>query len=162
MRFPWSRSTLAETTVPSNWAEQQLWAEWEAPRNYIAGEQSYAAALASLAGPTCDGGYCFPAAVELIREPANPYDPNAIRAEVRGLRIGYLRRHLAEQIAPPLDRARVPSFAVCGLIRGGSTTAPNLGCHVWLDRRVSPGPAIELPASDPEWEVPWPPREVRS
>jgi hypothetical protein len=56
----------------------------------------------------------------------------------------------------------VATFVVCGLIRGGSTTAPNLGVHIWLNRVVSPALNLAVPPEqedDPQWLVPWPPRE---
>jgi hypothetical protein len=95
--------------------------------------------------------------VRFVREPDNAYDRNAIRAEVMGHRVGYLRRHLAEQLAPALDRGRCTDFEVPGLLRGGSTRARNVGCHVWLNRCLRPrGLNIELPPEEPEWRVSWP------
>jgi hypothetical protein len=153
----------AETpTVPVDWMERHLWGEWEAPRNYIAGEQSYLAALTSIAGPSCRDGYCLPTPVTFVREPDNGYDSNAFRADVNGRHVGYLRRHVAEQLARPLDANGVRTFTVCGFIRGGSTQAPNLGVHIWLDRSLTPGLNLMVPPEQeeaPEWLVPWPPRE---
>jgi hypothetical protein len=159
MPWPWSpKPALASPNVPNDWIGSRTWIEWEAPRNVIAGEASYTDALRALAGPVCDEGYCFGAAVMLVREPRNPYDANAIRAEVEGQLVGYLRRQLAAEFATPLDNASCRSFGVAGVIRGGSSSARNLGCHVWLDRRVTPGPAIDLSNVD-EWRVSWPPAE---
>jgi hypothetical protein len=94
--------------------------------------------------------------VRLVRDPENHVDPNAIRAEVQGVLVGHLRRHLAAQIDPALDAARIREFHVPGLLRGGSTSAPHVGCHVWLDRCLTDdGPVIELPRED-EWQAPWP------
>jgi hypothetical protein len=157
VRFPWSRNKSANASTPPDWIERHLWVTWEAPRNYVAGEASYLPALTSLAGSPCEDGYCIPTPVDLAREPTNPYDPNAIRAEVRHTHVGYLRRHLAAQLAPVLDDADAARITVCGLIRGGSMTAPNLGCHIWLNRSLTPGVVVEL--TDEEYAVPWPPRE---
>lgn len=98
----------------------------------------------------------MPADVKLVREPSNPYDANAIRAEVDRQLIGYLARHVAAQLAPALDGARCRSFGVCGVIRGGSYAAPNLGVHIWLEMLTTPGPEIRL--TDDFGEVSWPPR----
>lgn len=156
MRLPWKRTTQpVAAAVRSDWIEARAWLNWEAPRNYVAGEASYLTALRALTGPPCESGYCIPVVVRLVREPRNPYDSNAIRAEVGGTCIGYLRRHLAGQIAPALDRSRVREFEVAGLLRGGSTSAPNVGCHIWLDRAMCSRVAITLPPDD-EWTVPWP------
>jgi hypothetical protein len=142
--------------VPSDWIERELWIGWDAPRNYVAGEASYKKVLTKIAGPVCEDGYLIPTAVRFVREPGNRYDVNAFRAEVDGQLIGYLRRHLAAKLAPSLDRARCSTFTVPGIIRGGSTGAPNLGCHIWLERRLGPGPEIAL-GDDPEFDVVWPP-----
>ena len=157
--MPWPfrpKTLLSEGNVPSDWIQTALWMEWEPPRNYVAGEASYEAALAAIAGPTCDEGYLIPSVVQLVREPRNPYDGNAFRAEVDGKLIGYLRRHLAAQLARSCDGARCVSFTIPGIIRGGSRGAPNIGCHIWLDRRLGPGPEITLGA-DPDFDVAWPP-----
>lgn len=161
MRFPWSRpkSQLSDADVPADWASSGVWRGWESPRNYVAGEDSYQPALRALATTRTPDGCCQPVTVTLIRERTNRYDANAWRAEVDGRCVGYLRRHLAEQIAGPLDRAGCTSFVVPGVLRGGSKRARSIGCHIWLDRRLAPGPSISLP-SDDEYVVAWPPREA--
>ncbi len=97
----------------------------------------------------------MPIEVDLIREPRNPYDGNAIRAEVRGWHVGHIAKEIAFQIAPVFDRGRLSRIRVCGVLRGGSKSAPNLGVHIWLDRRLSPG--IEAQFADRAGEVEWPP-----
>jgi hypothetical protein len=42
--------------------------------------------------------------VELVREPDNPHDPNAIRVEWRGRKLGYLPRRDNPAVARQLDR----------------------------------------------------------
>jgi hypothetical protein len=165
MRVPWRRKARPEpppSAVPAGWIEQRLWTDWEAPRNYVAGEQSYLTALSKVAGPPCEDGYCALTTVTFVREPQNRYDTSAFRAEVDGHHVGYLRAHIAEQLAPAFDGASMRTFEVCALIRGGSNTAPNLGVHVWLNRTLTPGLALSVPpeAEDTEWMVPWPPRDV--
>ena len=159
MRWPWQKDefVLPDANVPPDWIERRLWFDWEPPRNLVAGEASYAKALAKLAGKPCEGGYCLPKPVVVIREPRNRYDPNAFRAEVDGRCVGYLRRHLAAQLAPLLDEAGCSTVTVAGLLRGGSTHAPHLGCHVWLARRLTPGPEVSF--ADDDHVVAWPPRE---
>ena len=45
MRIPWTkRRDAAAETLASDWTRSLAWTSWEAPRNYIAGEASYAAA----------------------------------------------------------------------------------------------------------------------
>lgn len=153
----WRRAQLTPPNVPPDWTRADTWLRWPSPRNVVVGESNYLPALRELAGPPCEEGYCLPAEVKLVREPSNPYDANAIRAEVGGQVIGYLTRHIAAQLTPELDRARCRSFGVCGVIRGGSYEAPNLGVHVWLDMLTTPGPEITL--TDDFAEVSWPPRD---
>ena len=158
MRLPWKRPkpSASAVLVPTDWIASHAWLSWDAPRNYIAGEASYGKTLRKLTGPARSDGYCIPVVVQLVREPQNPYDANAIRADVSGSCVGYLRRHLAAQIAPALDQAGCSEFPVPGLLRGGSTGARNVGCHVWLNRSTAAnGPVIELPRKD-EWLAPWP------
>jgi hypothetical protein len=42
----------------------------------------------------------------LVREPGNPYDPNAIRVELARLYLGYVPRHIAEDLAPVMDEGK--------------------------------------------------------
>jgi len=42
----------------------------------------------------------------LVREPENPYDPNAIRVEVAGFFLGYIRKEIAKTLAPLKDAGR--------------------------------------------------------
>lgn len=110
--------------------------------------------LTALVGRTCDQGYCIPTPILFVRERENRYDSNAFRAEIQGRRIGYLRREIAAELTPALDRA----VRVLRRMRhrpGGSTGAPNLGFHVWLGKRVTLGPIIEM--DDVPWQMPWPP-----
>jgi hypothetical protein len=155
----WRRKTrvsLSPTNVAADW-QGGAWRHWPPPRNFVVGESHYGDALTDLSGPICEGGYCLPVEVIFVREPANPYDANALRADVQGRIVGHLAREMAAQLSPVLDRARVVSFGVCGVIRGGSHGAPNVGVHVWLDRRTGPGPEISV--EDDAGEVAWPPHE---
>lgn len=147
---------LAAINVTVGW-KQGSWIDWPAPRNVVAGESHYQEALVAIAGPICERGYCLPVEALLIREPSNPYDPNAIRVEVAHRKIGYVARAIAAQLADGLDEAGCSAFSVCGVVRGGSETARTLGVHLWLDRRVSLGPQIAF--HDDEGVVAWPPNE---
>lgn len=106
-------------------------------------------------GKPRENGYLRAVCVDLIREPANEYDRNAIAANIDTLHVGYLRREIAAQLAPVLDKHKIPSVRICGVIRGGSIDAPSLGVHVWLDQRPMPGPSILN--ADGAHVVTWPP-----
>lgn len=154
-RFRKAPIELAPANVDTGWTETEEWREWDAPGNFISGESHYKAALTALAGPPRREGYLTPVKVAIVREPTNAYDSNAFRAEVDGHHIGYLARHIAAQLADPLDAASCGRFEVCGILRGGSADAPNIGIHVWLSRRLSRGP--EIMQRDEGGLVSWPP-----
>jgi hypothetical protein len=42
-------------------------------------------------------------ALALVREPANPHDPNAVRVEWRGIKLGYVPRRENAQLARQMD-----------------------------------------------------------
>ena len=151
----WRRNQLAERNVPDDWMRQS-WCSWPAPRNVVSGESHYQDALALLAGARRPDGCCMPVEATLVREPGNEYDANAIRVEVGGRKVGYIARGLAAQLAPPLDEARCQRFSVCAVLRGGYSTAPSYGVHLWLDRRRSRGP--EISHADDAATIAWPPR----
>lgn len=155
-RFRKDKWELAPANIPAGWDRDASWRGWESPGNFVVGESHYMEALTALTGPPCENGYLRPVTVTLIRDPANPYDGNAFRAEVEGRHVGHLARHLAAQLAPPLDACGCARFEVCGLLRGGSHRAPNVGVHVWLDRRLCPGPEI-IQRDTAGRGVAWPP-----
>lgn len=77
----------------------------------------------------------------LVREPENPQDPNAIRVEVGGYFMGYIRKQIAQTLAPMMDEGRTfiaelvrrnesPRFERVGLtVRIVETTRPDRGAH---------------------------------
>jgi len=149
---------LSEPNVSEEWITGGHWLEWETPLNLVRGESYRPKTLLSLAGPPCEKGYLVPVKVVIRRDPNNKYDSNALRAEVKGNLVGYIAKEVAAQLSPALDRVRCEKFSVAGVIRGGSLKAPNLGCHVWMKRRLSLGPVITLmPEIEEQFEVSWPP-----
>jgi hypothetical protein len=151
-------TALAPGTVAAGWDTGNTWRAWDPPSAFIVGESHYMEALLAIAGPPRKEGYLMPVAVSVVRERQNPHDPNAFRIEVWGRKVGHLARHIAAQLAPPLDQAGCSEFTVCGVIRGGSLRAPNLGVHAWFDRRLTPGPDI-IQRDDTGLVSAWPPRE---
>lgn len=158
--MPWWRRrwALAQPNVEADWLSSGAWRSWEPPLNIVRGESHRQQALLEVAGPPRVSGYLLPVEVTFCREPHNPHDRNAFRAEVAGQHIGYLARELAAMAAKPLDRARCERFSVAGVVRGGSTSAPALGVHVWERRRLSQGPEIQIVGRQ-LFEVQWPPSE---
>ena len=82
----------------------------------VAGESHYQDALRELTkGETRVG-----ATAALIPEPDNPHDPDAVRVEIEGQKVGYLPRDLAPGYGPlvrePAERDRT---AVCEAMISG-------------------------------------------
>ena len=53
--------------------------------------------------------------LEMVREPGNPHDPNAVRVEWRGRMLGYLPRTDNAAVARQLDRGAVLEARVARL-----------------------------------------------
>jgi hypothetical protein len=143
--------------VPADWTHGTAWQNWEPPRDLIAGESHNFTALQAMTGPATSAGHLIPVDVRFRRKPSRRW-PHAIGAEVADVHIGYLRDQYARALAPLLDEAEIGSFAVPGILRGGSYSAPYVGCHVWLDRRL-PGNrlAVKLDMGD-VYVVSWAPQ----
>src|SRR5206468_7735447 len=132
-------SGMLSPNLSDGW-ERDEWRSWEAPVNLIVGESHYEATFHDLAGSPRREGYLKPVLVILMRDPGNPYDSNAVRAEVGGHPVGYVGRATAAILAPRLDRLGITSLTLAGVIRGGSTSAPNFGVHIWTERRATSCP----------------------
>lgn len=152
------RVNLADPDVPHDWIGSEQWRSWEAPLNVVRGESYRQESLMALCGPARPQGYLVPVESKVAREPDNPVDGNALRVEIRGEHVGYLAEELAEQLSPPLDKARCDGFEVAGIIRGGYSDSPSFGLHLWLNRLVTPGPRIKLhPSVIEQFAISWPP-----
>ncbi len=88
----------------------------------VAGESHYQEALRAIAGP---GDVRFDTEAHLIAEPENEHDPNAVRVEIDGAKIGYLPRELAPAWSPRLAElaARRRVGGCEATIVGGAETA---------------------------------------
>ncbi len=88
----------------------------------VAGESHYQDALRSIAGP---GEVRHDTEAHLIPEPENDYDPNAVRVEIDGHKVGYLPRDLAPAWGPRLaELATRKRVGACeATIVGGADTA---------------------------------------
>lgn len=133
-------SQLQAANVPPDWLQSTLWRNWDSPLNLIRGESRHQEVFLRRWSIDSATQHWVPVAVALIREPKNPVDTNAIRAELDGEQVGYLAREVAAEFSPQLDRAGRERFVVAGVVCGGSADAPNFGLHVWLDKRLSEGP----------------------
>ena len=126
------------------------------PLNIVAGEGHYAVALKKFTGPPRPGGYLIPKQVRLVREPENPFDPNAIKVTIAGQTVGHIRREVAEILSPQMDAQSLREFSTTGVIRGGYEDAPNIGVHLWFDRRAAAEAGLDANFLS-HYEVSWPP-----
>lgn len=146
--------------VEAGWEVGNEWrTDWEPPLNLVR-EGHHQAAYRTICGPLRPQGYLMPVRAVLTPEPTNQYDDNALQVVVNGHMAGYIRADAARYLAPALRKMRLAEFAVCGVIRGGNLdVATSFGIHLWLDRRLSPGPGITINGDLDEVGIPWPPRE---
>jgi hypothetical protein len=56
------------------------------------------------------------ARLELVREPENPYDANAVRVEWRGVMLGYVPRRDNAAVARQMDRGAALEARLAGLL----------------------------------------------
>lgn len=73
-------------------------------------------------------------ALTLVREPANPYDPQAVRIEWQGHKLGYLPRRENTAVSQILDRGERLSAAIDRLSQGPSPWT-RVRFSVWLEGR---------------------------
>jgi hypothetical protein len=154
------RQQLADvnTSLPDIIASQ-AWRGWPAPLNAVAGEQHYQEQIYAAAGARLlPHGHLTPVAVTLERDGGNEYDSNAVRALVNGQHVGHLRRPVAAQLGPAMDKAKIATGQVVGLLRGGASkgNVNLIGVHLWLNRILAPLPAITMQVHE-ELLVSWPP-----
>lgn len=76
------------------------------------------------------------AALELLRQPDNPHDRNAIAVHYGALQLGFFNKRLAAHIAPLIDggaryRARVASLT------GGSAQGKHRGVNIFVEREAT-------------------------
>ena len=83
-------------------------------------------------------------ALDLIRDPANEFDPNAIEIRFGNLQVGFIRREIAKYVAPNIDAGDRYS-AVVGDVTGGGPER-NVGVNIRV-RRHRRSPRAGAPAN---------------
>lgn len=151
----------ARVETPDDWISSEDWlGSWPPPFDVVRGEFYRADALLELVGSNSGDWSAMPVELQLIREPDNSYDANALRVEVGGAHIGYVAKELAAVVSPTFDAAGVVSSRYAGVIVGGFEWQASYQAYIWLDRRLGQGPDLEIPA-DLVFAIPvWPPVEV--
>lgn len=87
----------------------------------VAGESKYQRTLERLAGGRDDESAWVTCTANLVLEPTNPYDGNAVRVDVDGRTVGYLPRGTAVRYHEYLAAAGLgkPTLSVAAVIVGG-------------------------------------------
>jgi hypothetical protein len=92
-------------TAPTAVSWMQLPALNPGPVVDAAGESHYQDALEHIAGGrTCFGVQTPLITAELVREPTNPYDPNAVRIEADGRQLAYVPKEDAPRFHTVIDK----------------------------------------------------------
>ncbi|GAC1403466.1 MAG: hypothetical protein NVSMB64_05270 [Candidatus Velthaea sp.] len=90
-------------------------------------------------------------ALELRRQPENPFDPNAIAVHFGSLQIGFLKKEIARRIAAKVD-AGERYRAEVGTVTGGGERSTGINIHVRRERpareRVLPAGVSAVPRED--------------
>jgi single-stranded-DNA-specific exonuclease len=74
--------------------------------------------------------------LELVRDPENPHDANAIAVRYGKLQLGYLRREIARRLAPNIDAGDRYTASV-GSVTGGGERNVGVNLHVRRHRALS-------------------------
>jgi hypothetical protein len=98
----------------------------------VVGESYYQPALWEAAGVANTGSQVAVECIaELVPEPENPHDPNAIKVEVKGQCVGYLSRGVARRYGKRVREMRTAGQpTICDAFIGGlveGSENPNLG-----------------------------------
>ena len=110
----------------------------------IVGEASYQRELGILAGPKTEDGVSVWKPAELVPEPNNPYDPQAVVARIEGYTVGYLSRAKARafhRMMAEFYPAGEPLTEVKAEIRGGWLRAGGdegyFGVALYVQERIA-------------------------
>lgn len=85
----------------------------------IVGESHYQNALIEIFGTYTESGRSESCQAELVREPKNKFDKNAVRCEIQGKLVGYVNKDEAEDVAAHMKKKRITKMTVTANISGG-------------------------------------------
>jgi hypothetical protein len=104
----------------------------------VVGESHYQPAIRAACGWTKPAEILFDCMAELVPEPKNPHDPNAIRVDIEGRQVGYLSRADAAEMGSAIaEGIRMQGTGMVRAVIAGheSGTTENLG--VFLHMTIS-------------------------
>lgn len=86
----------------------------------VVGEGNYQAALSQICGGKCEDGHELEVTAQLVPEPANPYDKNAVAVVIQGHKVAYFARDDAGQFQARMRRHGTGrAFSCDAMIVGG-------------------------------------------
>lgn len=158
---PASQPAVARRNIP---ASRVVWRENSFPMEVV-GESGFQDALVAISGGHNRYGHYLPCEAEIMREPSNPHDPNAVVVLIEGRKVGYLAREQAARVSAQMVTDGVQAVRCGAQITGGWRTnqydagffgvklaIPSWG---WIDFGVG---AIAPPAGEGANASPWPKR----
>ncbi len=77
----------------------------------------------------------------MIREPDNPFDPNAIKVYKDKMPLGYINRDLASQLAPRIDNGNKYMCIIQAVTGGGKKLH---GVNIMIDTIEPPEPVATI------------------
>jgi len=97
----------------------ELWGQRGWHNQEVAGESNYFDAIQKVIGPVDDRGTETVVTAELVPEPTNRHDKNAVQVLIQGLTVGYLPREDAQRYQPVLSKLLAQDYQ------------PHVGARVW-------------------------------
>src|SRR6266542_3590930 len=85
----------------------------------VVGESHHDDAFNKITGGRTEEGHNFDCVAQLVPEPNNPYDTNAIAIYIDGLTVGHLSRQTAIAYQPIARRLNGHPATCCATVRGG-------------------------------------------
>lgn len=106
----------------------------------VVGESHYQAAIRAACNWKPDTDTLFECMAELVPEPTNPYDPNAIKVTIDGACVGHLSRQDAVTLGPTIREAiQRNGNGMCRAVIAGHANGDtdNLGIFLHLDAEIN-------------------------
>jgi hypothetical protein len=104
----------------------------------IVGESNYQPAIRSACGWSKPEDICFECMAELVPEPSNPHDPNAVRVDIDGRCVGYLSREHAAELGPAIaEGIKTQGTGMCRAVIAGHKDGETANLGVFLHLQVT-------------------------
>ncbi|HWA54732.1 MAG TPA: HIRAN domain-containing protein [Solirubrobacterales bacterium] len=101
----------------------------------VVGESNYQDAIREACGAGFNEDVLYECMAELIPEPSNPYDSNAVRVDIQGRCVGYLSREDAAELGQAISEGiQRQGNGMCRAVIAGRKDGdtPNLGVFLHL------------------------------